>query len=65
MVKCKSGQLLTDHKKMKQKNYFKKFYFSTPKASNIFSSGQNLVTEDCSKFTPTNTASQSQLILTK
>jgi len=35
-----------------------------PEVFKISSNGQNLVKADCSKLTPTNTPSQSQLILT-
>lgn len=39
-------------------------FYLTPKAISIFSKGQNLVTELCSKFAPTNTPSHIQLGLT-
>jgi len=45
--------------------YTQGILFSTPKASNILSNGQNFVKDDCNKLTPTKTPNQSQRILTK
>ena len=42
---------------------YRHIYFTPTKVS-IFSKGQNFVKELCSRFTPTNTASQIQLIFT-